>query len=92
MKVKSFENYLKQRLSEEEIEKIKNAAKLEMETLSLLQQNIASTLEKYMKERALGFNDIVKQLGKSPSQVSKILKAEANLTLAMIAHFMRLWD
>jgi len=40
---------------------------------------------KYMSEKNIGFNEMVRKLGKSPTQVSKIIKGEANLTLATIA-------
>ena len=38
-----------------------------------------------MSEKEIGFNDLVRKLGKSPSQVSKIIKGEANITLATVA-------
>ena len=92
MKVRSFEEHLKKRLDRKEIAEVEAAAKLELESLRSLQQDISSDLIHYMSKKELGFNDIVRQLGKSPSQVSKIIKGEANLTLASIAQLYALMN
>ncbi len=39
-----------------------------------------------MTEEKIGFNEAVRRLHMTPSQVAKIQKGEANLTLASIAH------
>ena len=90
MKVRSFDAHLKKRLDRKEIAEIEAAAELELESLRSLQQDISKDLIHYMSKKDLGFNDIVRQLGKSPSQVSKIIKGEANLTLASIAQLYAL--
>ena len=43
-----------------------------------------------MAKEKIGFNELVKRLGVSPSKVSKIQKGEANLTIASIAHISAL--
>ena len=85
MKVKSFKAYLEKRLDKREIKEIKDAAKIEFEILTALQAEVAETLLNFMAENDLGFNELVSKLGKSPSQVSKIIKGQANLTMATIA-------
>ncbi len=40
-----------------------------------------------MSEQKIGFNELVKRLGTSPSQIAKIQRGEANVTLATLAHF-----
>ncbi len=85
MKVKSFNTYLEKRLDKKEIKEIKDAAKVEFEIFTALQEEVAKTLVDFMTKNSLGFNELVAKLGKSPTQVSKIIKGKANLTLATIA-------
>ncbi len=85
MKVKSFREYLNKRLDKKEIASLEKAARMEYETLKMLQRDVSKALSTYMAEQNMGFNDVVKGLGKSPSQISKIIKGNANLTLATVA-------
>ena len=85
MKTKSFKEYLEKRLSKHEITEIEQAARVEYESLKQLQQDIATAVSEYMEKNGIGFNDLVRKMGKSPAQVSKIIKGEANLTLATVA-------
>lgn len=85
MKTKSFEDHLASRLSRQEIDEIERAAKIEHESLEMLQHDISKAIIDYMAKNNVGFNDLVRKLGKSPTQVSRIIKGEANLTLATIA-------
>jgi len=85
MKTKNFKTYLESRLSEQEISDIENEARIEFEALKALQQDVSNTINEYMLEKNHGFNDFVREMGKSPSQVSKIMKGEANITLGTLA-------
>jgi antitoxin component HigA of HigAB toxin-antitoxin module len=85
MKTKNFEAHLASRLNKQEIANIESAAKIEHESLQMLQHDISKAVMTYMTKNNVGFNDLVRTLGKSPTQVSKIIKGEANLTLATIA-------
>lgn len=86
MKTKSFDKYLKKRLDKKEIREIEQQAKLEFEALQNLQNELSEAFLEYMSEHDIGFNEAARRLQMSPSQVSKIKKGEANLTLATIAH------
>ena len=90
MKVKKISDYLATRLTQREIKEIEKNARLEAKGLQTLQHDISLALTAYMSQHELGFNEIVRQLGKSPSQVSKILKGEANITLATVAQLSAL--
>lgn len=85
VKVKSFKQHLADRLSKKEIREIEKAAAIEVEALRMLQKDIAKAVVSYMDENKMGFNEFVQKVGKSPSQVSKIIKGDANLTLATVA-------
>ncbi|MCK4607934.1 MAG: helix-turn-helix domain-containing protein [Gammaproteobacteria bacterium] len=85
MKVKSFKKHLEDRLNKEDIAEIEEAAQIEFEVFKMLQDDISSSVIRYMADNNIGFNDLVRKMGKSPAQVSKIIKGEANLTLATIA-------
>jgi antitoxin component HigA of HigAB toxin-antitoxin module len=90
MKTKSFKQYLEKRLNKSEINEIEKAAKVEFEILSTLQQEVANDVIRYMDKKKMGFNDLVRQLGKSPTQVSHIIKGDANLTMTTIAQLYAL--
>lgn len=85
MKKRSFERYLEKRFDKKEIAAIEKAAKMEYDSLRMLQQDVAKAVASYMKKENIGFNNFVRRLGKSPVQVSKIIKGEANLRLASVA-------
>lgn len=82
---KTLDDYLKTRLSKLEVRNIERDAKLEYDIICNLQQNVIDALSAYMEEQQLGFNDVVKGLGKSPAQLSKILKGKGNMTITTIA-------
>ena len=90
MKTKSFDQYLVKRLSKEEILDIQYQAKLEKEALMTLQNDIVGAITNYMKDERIGFNELIRRLDVSPSQLTKMKKGKANLTLASIAHIFAL--
>lgn len=85
MKAKSFKEYLSTKLDQNEIAEIERAAEIEYAAINSLKADVSSAVINYMAKNNIGFNDLVRKLGKSPSQVSKIIKGEANLTIATIA-------
>lgn len=86
MKLKTFDDYLTTRLDPKEIAKIKKQARIEFEALKLLQHDVAAVVVSYMEDKGIGFNEMVRRLGVSPTQAKKITKGEANLTFASLAH------
>lgn len=90
MKLKKFDDYLKKRLNKDEISDIEHQASLEAASLLALQEDVSKAVAAYMAEKDIGFNELVRRLDASPSQVVKIQKGEANLTLSSIAHLAAL--
>jgi transcriptional regulator with XRE-family HTH domain len=90
MKTKSFQNYLEKRLDKKEIAQIEKQALLERKALQNLQHDISKVVAEYMAQENIGFNELVRRLGASPTQVAKIQKGEANLTIATLAHIFAL--
>ena len=90
MKTKSFNDYLKTRLTDEEITEIKRKAQLEVAIFKSIQKILSDTMAEYMKKNKVGFNEVVRRLSTSPSQAAKIQRGQANLTLASFAHFLAL--
>lgn len=90
MKTKNFKTYLKKRLDQKEIAEIEKQALLEKLALQSLQEDISGAINEYMSKEEIGFNELVRRLGTSPTQVSKIQKGEANLTIASLAHIFAL--
>jgi transcriptional regulator with XRE-family HTH domain len=90
MKLKNFDDYLKKRLDPQEIAEIESQAEMELESLKSLQNAVSQVVSEYMVERDVGFNELVRRLDVSPTQVAKIQKGEANLTLSSLAHLAAL--
>lgn len=86
MRSKNYQDHLQKRLDVQEIQNLERQARLEHESLRMLQTDIATAVAKHMEETGMGFNDVARGLGVSASQVAKIKKAEANLTFASVAH------
>lgn len=88
MKTKSFKRYLESRLNKEEIATIKRQAQREIKIFKNLQTTIAEMTQEYMKENNIGFNELARIFSCSPSQLVKIQRAEANLTMSSIANIL----
>lgn len=86
MKTKSFRKYLEKRLDKAEIKELEKQADLEAKALIALQNQVSEAVEQYAEKESIGFNELVRRMGVSPTQASKIQKGEANLTLATLAH------
>lgn len=61
MKAKSFQKYLENRLDKNEIAEIEKSAKLEMEFLQSLQEDISKVVARYMADERIGFNELVQR-------------------------------
>ena len=85
MKIKSFKEHLDSRLNQEDIADIELAAEMEYKASQALREDISKAVIDYMAQNNIGFNDLVRKLGKSPAQLSKIIRGEANLTITSIA-------
>lgn len=90
MKTKSFDKYLEKRLDKTEIAELEKLAKLEVDYLQSLQEDISKAVANYMAHEEIGFNELVRRLNISPTQASNIQSGRANLTLASIAHIFAL--
>ena len=87
-KLKDFEEYIAIRMTKEERDVIRKEAEKEVNMLIAVQNFISSSVEEYMSENKVGFNELVAKLGSSPSHLSKIRKGEANLTIGSFVHLM----
>ena len=83
---KNFDDYIKTRFSKKKILAIEKQAKLEKKIFDTWQKEINEMLTNYMKQNNVGFTDLVKILNISPTQIAKIQKGQANLTITSMAH------
>jgi len=90
MKTANFKDYLAKRLDKKEIKEIEQQVDTEFQAFKSLQENVSEEISDYMKKEKIGFNELVRRLGISPTQVTKIQKCEANITLATLAHISAL--
>jgi transcriptional regulator with XRE-family HTH domain len=87
---KSFQKLMEKRLTKSEITEIEQQAMLEARALKSLQNDITDAMNNYMKEKNIGFNELVKRLDVSPAHIAKIKRGAANLTIASIARLFAL--
>lgn len=87
---KSFQKLMEKRLTKSEITEIEQQAMLEVRALKSLQNDITNAMNNYMKEKNIGFNELVKRLDVSPAHIAKIKSGAANLTIASIARLFAL--
>ena len=85
---KDFWEYAVNRLGEDKIKEIDKKVDQEIKILLAMQKFIASSVEEYMTDNKVGFNELVRRLHVSPTYVSKIRKGQANLTLSSFARLM----
>ncbi len=90
MKLKKFRDLIEKRFSKDEIAIIEQRAELEVKALRSLQESIKQIMNDYMKRNEIGFNEMVRRLNSNATQVSKIQRGQANLTLASLAHISAL--
>ena len=67
---------------------LKKEAQLEAKILKTMHQLVQSSVDAYIEEQKVGFNELVKILDLSPTYVSKMKKGQANLTFGTFAHVM----
>jgi transcriptional regulator with XRE-family HTH domain len=76
-----LENY-----TAEEAASMRAAAAEEVAQLQSLQDDVTRLVAQFMAREKIGFNEVVRRLGISPSQFSKIQRGSGNITLATLAH------
>jgi len=90
MKLKNFQDLVKKRFSKDEMAEIERQAKSEAQALRSLQEEVKRAVDEYIKSNKIGFNEMVRRLNSNPTQLAKIQKGQANLTLASLAHLSAL--
>lgn len=85
---KDFWEYAENRLGKEKIEEIHKKSAQEEKILRAMQNFITTSLEDYMQEHQVGFNELVRRLDVSPTYFSKMRKGQANLTITSFARLM----
>ena len=85
---KSLDNYFKKRLGKERVDEIKKEAHREAEILRAMHKLITSSVEEYMQDQQVGFNELARRLKLSPTYVSRMRKGQANLTFGTFAQVM----
>lgn len=90
MKLKNFQDLIEKRFTKKEIAEIEEQAELEARALRALQENVKQAVDAYMKKHKIGFNEMVRRMNSNPTQLTKIQKKQANLTLASLAHLSAL--
>jgi len=87
-RLKKFKKYTDLReeiFSKEEQKELDSEIKLEISAMNDLQESISKAIVSYMAKEQIGFNEFTRRLGSSSRQTSRVIKGEANLTLATLA-------
>jgi len=96
LKKKGFERFddydaiRKEKLSKSDLKKQDKLIKAEAQALRIMQETISHAVATYMAEEEIGINELTRRLDTSSRQTSRIMKGEANITLATIAHLASL--
>jgi hypothetical protein len=80
-----YDDLRKARLNSNEIKKIDREASDELEALKAMQESLTREIAAYMAKEAIGIVELTKRLATSSRQTSRIMKGEANVTLATLA-------
>lgn len=78
--------FIAENYTAEEAASIRASAAEEFAQLQSLQDDVSRLIAQYMAREKIGFNEVVRRLGISPSQFSKIQRGSGNITLATLAH------
>lgn len=84
----SFQKHVEELLGKEGAAELKKQAHREAEILRAMHKLITSSVEEYMQEQQVGFNELARRLKLSPTYVAKMRKGQANLTFGTFAHVM----
>lgn len=85
-KARTFADILNKRLDKEELKELEEAAKLEVEFLETLQQEVSELIKNYMEKTGLGSSQMAKNLGCSPNQALRVINGRHGITMATVAH------
>lgn len=83
-----FQESVEALFGKERCDELKKQAESEVKILRAMQNFITTSLEDYMQEHQVGFNQLVRRLDVSPTYFSKMRKGQANLTITSFARLM----
>lgn len=84
-KFKSYDQFRRENFTSDEIAETDREVALEVIALDSLQESVSKEVAAYMGREGIGFNELTRRLGTSTRQTSRLLKGQANLTMASIA-------
>ena len=80
-----YEQIRRSRLTAKEIKAQDAEIAREVAALKSMQESISAELARYMADEGIGINELTRRLNTSSRQTSRIMKGEANITLATLA-------
>jgi len=83
-----FDTLVEKRFGKEKLAESKKEAHREAEILEALHKLVTSSIDEYMQEQQVGFNELARRLKLSPTYVAKMRKGQANLTFGTFAQVM----
>jgi len=87
---KDFDTLVEKLVGKEEQARIKKEAYREADILMAMHKLVTTSVDEYMQDQQVGFNELARRLQLSPTYVSKMRKGQANLTFGTFAHVMRI--
>lgn len=85
----NLSEFIAEHYSKDEAAEVRAAAQEEYAQLQTLQEDVTRIIAQYMAREKIGFNEMVRRLGISPSQFSRIQRGDGNITLGTLAHIAR---
>jgi DNA-binding Xre family transcriptional regulator len=93
MSLKRFDDYdqiRKARMSKKERDTQDEIIGVEAEIIKSMQESISAAVAQFMAKECIGINELTRRLETSSRQTSRIMKGEANITLATLANIAAL--
>lgn len=80
-----YDDIRKSRLTQKERDAIDEEARQELSALKAMQESLSMEIASFMSEEQIGIVELTSRLQTSTRQTSRIMKGEANITLATLA-------
>ena len=93
--LKNYDDYddiRSSRLSKNERLAQDKAIKAEADIIRSMQESVSAAIAQFMASEGIGINELTRRLETSSRQTSRIMKGEANITLATLASIAALMD
>ena len=85
-----FRELIEKRLSKKDLAEIERKVEIEVQAIKTMRENVWNCIVGYMNEEGINLSEVGRRLNTSSSQMNRIKKGEANLTISKMAEIFSL--